>query len=171
MDPSRRRFRAQDVSAHDRVGPLELRDEAPGQLGPHPLGEARELPRRPVARQQHATAGIQHVLHGVEELELGLHAAFEELDVLDDQQSDRPAVALLEILGASVPHRGHELARELLGGRVDDTGAPGESPSAIPPRTSGRAARGRRDAPPCRRASMAAARARWVFPMPDSPPR
>ena len=27
------------------------------------------------------------------------------------------------------------------------------------------------EAPACLRASMAAARARWVFPMPDSPPR
>src|SRR5690606_14424323 len=64
-------------------------------------------------------AAADQVLERVQQLELGLALAAQELHVLEDEQVDRLAMAALELLGALAADRRHQLVRELLGRDVE----------------------------------------------------
>jgi hypothetical protein len=100
------------------VGRLDLRAQPAG----HARGEARidvrDLLGQALRREQHPRAALGEVLERVQQLELRLPLAAQELDVLEDQQIAFAAIAPLELRGAVGADRAEQLVGELLARRV-----------------------------------------------------
>ena len=134
MNASGGGLRAENVAPDDRIGHFEFGDEAAADLVTHPFVETAEVTGRAVAGEKDASASIENVLDGVEELELGLCASTEELDILDDEQPDWTAVPALPFLRVAQSHGRDEFTRELFGRGVDDLG--GSIASNVEPEVS-----------------------------------
>ena len=83
----------QDREAGLELGRLDVGDQAPLEPGPQPVLEARDLLRRPVRREDDLAAGAVERVERVEELLLELLAAFQELDVVDEEDVDLAVAA------------------------------------------------------------------------------
>jgi hypothetical protein len=119
-DTAVRGLLAQDLAAHDRIGCLELGDEARAELRAQARIESVDVARQAIGREHDARAHVEQMAHGMEELELrGLLARVEELDVFEHEQSAAVPVAPLELVGAPCLQRARELVRERLGRGVD----------------------------------------------------
>jgi len=123
VDPAVGGLASQDVAPHGRIRRLELGHEAAAELSANAFAQLVEVLGRAVTGQDDASAGVDHVLHRVEELELRRGLALQELNVVDDEQTAALAEALLELTRALAPQCSHELVREALGGDVADVAA------------------------------------------------
>ena len=115
------RFLAKDGDPVLEVGQLDVGDHAPLEARHQACLEARDLGRRPVARQHDLAAAFVERVEGVEELLLHRLLPLEEVHVVDEEEvglTEAPA----EIGRRAVLNGRDELVRELLGADEGDAG-------------------------------------------------
>jgi hypothetical protein len=110
---------AQDGDAGLQFWGLHVGDQPPLEPGPQPVFEGGELFGRAVRRDDDLLVGVVQRVEGVEELFLDTFFAFDELNVIDEEDVD-VAVAALESNLAVVAERIDEVVGEFLGGDVLD---------------------------------------------------
>ena len=113
------RLLAQDRDAGLQLGRLNIGDQTPLEAGPQPVLQCRKLFRRAVRRDDDLFVRVVQRIEGMEELFLSAFLAFDELDVVDQQDVD-VAEAAFERCGAVVTQRVDEVVGELLGRDVLD---------------------------------------------------
>ena len=86
MDARRGGLLAEEMASDQRVGSVELGDEATPGDRLQAFVEARQVAWRAIAREENAPAGVEHVADRLDELLLRLVASGEELDVFDDEE-------------------------------------------------------------------------------------
>src|ERR1041385_8179969 len=110
ISPHSKRLRSRSSSVAMPLR-LDVRDQPPLEAAPQSLLERRDVAWRPVGGEHDLRAGLVQRVEGVEELLLEALLAFEELDVVDEQDVVR-AVALLEPLDPLVAERVDEVVDE-----------------------------------------------------------
>jgi hypothetical protein len=110
------------MASNQSVRHFEFCDEASADLRTHSLIESDEIAWCAISRQQDAPTGVENVFNRIEEFELSLGAPTEQLNVFDNQESDRAAISSFPILGATLTHGGDKLTGKLLRRRVDHAG-------------------------------------------------
>src|SRR2546425_3080071 len=121
----------EDGHARLEIRRLEIRDQAPLEARAQALLDLRDVLRGGVARDDDLLPRFVEIVERVEELLLGPLLARDELDVVDQEEIDRP-VAGAELRGPVVADRVDELVREPLGGEIRD-GHPREETRALVP--------------------------------------
>ena len=115
------RLLAEDGDAVLEVRQLDVGDHAPLEARHEARLETGDLRRRPVAGEDDLSAAFVERVEGVEELLLHRLLAFEEVDVVDEQEVGL-AEAAAEVGGGAVLDRRDELVGELLGADERDAG-------------------------------------------------
>ena len=104
---------AQDGAAQLGVRRLDLGAESARHARSEARVEIGNLLREPLGGEQHARAALRERFEGVQQLELGLALAADELDVFEHEQIAVAAVAGLELGGAVGADRRQQIVREL----------------------------------------------------------
>ena len=112
-------LREQDRDAHLELGRFQGHGEAPAEAGDQPFLDARDLLRVGVAGDDHLLVAFDERVEQVEELFLRAALAAEELDVVDEEQVERPVVAL-ELVERLVLVGAHDVGHVGLGVDVAD---------------------------------------------------
>ena len=71
VDPATGGLGAQDLASDQRVGGLERRDQPRRHVGAEAFIESADLPGQAIGSQNDPCAGVEQVVHRVEQLELG----------------------------------------------------------------------------------------------------